>query len=94
MKDTLILKRVAVRVIPFLIGIYLGRNITQTFQDLSGVNGGMSSQFAPIAIFASILGMGIVVWASFKEFKIPMALSFVLMCCGVAIAAFGLWMIL
>ena len=90
MNNMILLKRVVVRVIPLTLGMLLRWKIAQSFRDLTGVYGSMDSQFAPIAILAIILGIGIVAWSSFKEFKIPLVLSFVLMCCGTAMVAFGL----
>ena len=89
MNDTRIFKKVIVRVIPLILGMYLGRQMTQLFQELTGVHGGGHSQFAPIAVLAFFLGMCTIGWSFYKEFKIHMLLSFVLMCCGIAIAAFG-----
>lgn len=91
MNDKPALQRVIVRVLPSILGIYLGAKIALLFQDLTGIHGGMDSQFAPIAILAFVLGMCIVVWSLYKELKIPMALSFVLLCCGALMTTFGMY---
>lgn len=86
MNSNLILRRVAVRLPPMVLGMYLGGEITQVVKSLIGST---TAQLVLPAVIILILGF-YVLWRAFtKEFKIPIALSAVLYFLGALLATFG-----